>query len=385
MTPLDVDEELLGDTARLESGDPGEMLRAVASSAAQVREAAALAREAGVDRVAAEEGMPRAIVVLGMGGSGIAGDVLTALAGPESAVPIIVSKTYGLPRWVGAADLVIGVSCSGSTEETLSGMDEAVRRGCPVAAVAAESSPLADRCLRGRGLLLPVQSAGRLPRAMMWGLSVPLALLGRALGLVELPDEEVEATAVRLERISTACNPEKDMFVNPGKSLALALAPTLPVAWGCSPVSGVAAARLQTQWAENAKSPALSGVLPEANHNQVVTFDGPAGAMAGGGAADIFADPDLGEPDGLRERLVLLRDAADEHPQVTRRAEVSKEIAEARGVRVTELAAEGTSRLERLASLVGVIDYASVYLGLGLGIDPTPIVAIQDLKARIAR
>jgi len=64
---------------------------------------------------------------------------------------------------------------------------------------------------------------------------------------------------------------------------------------------------------------------------------------------------------------------------------VSKEIAEARGVRVTELAAEGTTRLERLASLVGVVDYASVYLGLGLGIDPTPIDAIQDLKARIAR
>ncbi len=380
----DVDEELLGDAARLEAGDPGEMLRAVASSAAQVREAAALAREAGVERVAADP-LPRAIVVLGMGGSGIAVDVLAALAGQESAVPIVVSKTYGLPRWVGAADLVVGVSCSGSTEETLSGVEEAVRRGCGLAAVAAEDSPLAELCLRGRGMLLPVRAAGRLPRAMVWGLSVPLALLARGLGLVELPDEEVEATAVRLERISAACNPDKDVFTNPGKSLALALAPSLPVAWGCSPVAGVAAQRFAAQWAENAKSPAVSGVLPEANHNQVVTFDGPAGALAGGSVDGIFADPDLGGPTGLRERLVLLRDAADEHPQVTRRAEVSKEIAEARGVRVTELAAEGTTRLERLASLVGVVDYASVYLGLGLGIDPTPIDAIQDLKARIAR
>jgi len=384
MTLVEADETLLGDPARLGAGDPGDMLRAVASSAAQVREAAALAREAGIDSLGAA-GPPRAIVVLGMGGSGISGDVLAALTGAESTVPVIVLKTYGLPRWVGAVDLVIAVSCSGSTEETLSGLEEAVRRGCAIVAVAAESSPVAELCLQGRGMLLPVRATGRLPRSMLWGLSVPLAMVARSLGLIELPDEEVEATAVRLERVSTACNPGKDVFVNPGKSLALALAPVLPMAWGCSPVAGVAALRLQSQWAENAKMPAIAGVLPEANHNQVVTFDGPAGALASAGGADVFSDPDLDGPSALREWLVLMRDDVDEHPQVTRRAEVSKEIAEARGVRVTELAAEGTTRLERLASLVGVIDYASVYLGLGLGIDPTPIDAIQDLKARIAR
>ena len=86
----------------------------------------------------------------------------------------------------------------------------------------------------------------------------------------------------------------------------------------------------------------------------------------------------------VRLRLVLLRDPADEHPQVARRAEVSKDLAEDRGVAVTELVAEGDSRLERLASLVGPIDYATVYLGIALGVDPTPVVAIQDLKERIA-
>ncbi len=85
-----------------------------------------------------------------------------------------------------------------------------------------------------------------------------------------------------------------------------------------------------------------------------------------------------------RIRLVLLRDPADEHPQVTRRAEVSKDIADHRGVPVTELSTEGQSRLERLASLVMLVDYASVYTALGLGIDPTPIAAISDLKARVA-
>jgi glucose/mannose-6-phosphate isomerase len=81
---------------------------------------------------------------------------------------------------------------------------------------------------------------------------------------------------------------------------------------------------------------------------------------------------------------VLLRDPPDEHPQVSRRAEVSKDLAEERGVSYTELVAEGSSRLERLASLVGPIDYGTVYLALALGVDPTPVVAIQDLKERIA-
>jgi glucose/mannose-6-phosphate isomerase len=137
---------------------------------------------------------------------------------------------------------------------------------------------------------------------------------------------------------------------------------------------------MAAQWSENAKLPAIAAALPEANHNLVVSFDGPLGAQGAG--ADIFADP---VDSSGRIRLVLLRDPADEHPQVTRRAEVSKDIADSRGVPFTELSTEGDSRLERLASLVMLIDYASVYTALGLGIDPTPIAAISDLKARVAR
>ena len=122
-------EDLLDSPAELEAGDRSGMLRAVASSAAQVREAAALCTEAGLARLR-EEDRPRAVVVLGMGGSGIAGDVLVAVAGSTCPVPIVSHRGHGLPLWVGAADLVIAVSCSGRTEETLSALEEAVRRGC---------------------------------------------------------------------------------------------------------------------------------------------------------------------------------------------------------------------------------------------------------------
>lgn len=378
---MSIDESVLEDQQRIEAGDPGEMLRAVASSAAQVRESAAAAHEAGIARLA-DEGRPRAVVVLGMGGSGISGDVFAALAGPESPVPIYVHKAYGLPRWVGAADLVVAVSCSGGTEETLSALDAAVRRGCRTLVVGAVNSPVAELAHAGRAVFVPVDARGRQPRSMMWALSTPLAIAADALGLAEIPQGEIEATAMRLEEIATTCRPDSDSFVNPGKTLALALADRLPMTWGTTDVANVAAYRMLCQLAENAKLPGIAGNLPEANHNQVVAFDGPAG---GGSGEDIFADPDEGGGTTVQKlRLVLLRDPADEHPQVTQRAEVSEVIAEHRGVAVTTLQAEGVSRFERLASLVAPIDYATVYLALALGIDPSPVVAIQDLKARIA-
>ncbi len=376
---MELDETLLDSADKLTAADPGEMLRAVATSGAQVREAAALAADAGLSSLA-EDGRPRAIVVLGMGGSGIAGDVLAAVCGTECAVPIVVVKGYTLPGWVSATDLVCGVSCSGTTEETLSAFGEAQRRGCRLLGVGSIDSPLSFIAEQGRGPFVPVRPAGRLPRAMAWGLSVPLLLAAAQLGLVDVTPDALEAAAVRLDEIAALCRPASEAFVNPGKELALAFSDTLPMAWGCSPIASVAATRFVSQWSENAKLPAIAAPMPEANHNLVVSFDGPYGSRGAG--ADIFADP---QDTAGRLRLLLLRDPADEHPQVMRRAEASKDIAENRGVPITELFTAGQSRLERLASLLVLIDYASVYTALGLGIDPTPIAAIQDLKARVAR
>jgi glucose/mannose-6-phosphate isomerase len=373
-----VDETRLDDVAAVEAADPAGMLRAVATSGAQVRQAAALATEAGLRRLA-EDGRPRAVVVIGMGGSGFAGDVLAAVAGPTCPIPLVTHKAYGLPAWVGAADLVIAVSCSGGTEETLTGTDEAIRRGCRLLVVAGPDSPLAERAVQARAPHVPVAAAGRQPRANVWALSVPLLVAAAELGLVQLPAAAVEATAARLEQISLSCRPASESFVNPGKELALELAGVLPMVWGGSPVAAVAAARTVTQLAENAKSPAVVGVLPEANHNQVVAFDGPYGRLAD--PDDLFRDRLAGEV-GDRLRLVLLRDPDDEHPQVQLRARISADLARERGIAVSELTAEGGSRLERLASLVGRLDYASVYLALALGIDPTPIAPIVELKER---
>ncbi|MDT7546863.1 MAG: glucose/mannose-6-phosphate isomerase [Actinomycetota bacterium] len=376
-------DELLDDAGQLDALDPAQMLPAIASGAAQVREAALLAREAGIAALA-EDGRPRAVIVCGMGGSGIAGDVLAAVAGPGCPVPVLTHRGYGLPAWVGAADLVIAVSCSGSTEETLSATEEAVRRGCRLLVVAAVDSPLEALGARGRGLFVPV-SQGRQPRATVWGLSTPLVVAADALGLVSVGEEAIEATATQLEETALRCRVDADHFVNPGKRLALELSGALPVVWGTSPLAGVAAYRLACQLNENAKVPAVWGVLPEANHNQVVAFDGPFAGSGATSVEDLFRDR-IDEPgdERTRIRLVLLRDT-EEHPQVARRTAVSQELAEERGVGVSTVQAVGASTFERLASLVALGDWASAYLALLEGRDPTPVDAITALKARIAR
>jgi glucose/mannose-6-phosphate isomerase len=315
-----------------------------------------------------------------MGGSGIAGDVLAALALAGSPVPVVVHRGPGLPGWVGAADLVIAVSCSGTTRETLAAVDEAVRRGCRLLGVGAVGSALAERCRNARAVFVPAV-AQLAPRASLWALATPVCLAAGRLGLLDLgPDAGLEPVAARLDAIAEACRPDRESFVNPGKTLAMELAGTLPMVWGAGPTGPVAAYRFGCQLAENAKYPAVVGALPEAHHNQVVCFDGP---LAGESAeADLFRDR-VDDPDPLRLRLVLLHDD-DGDPDTAARVEVSRELAERRGIAVTALRSEGDLPLERLASLVGLIDYATVYLAVGQQTDPTPVAPIDELKARLA-
>ena len=365
-------QERLDTMALLAAADPSDMLRQVASSAAQVRTAVRATQDADLDEIIAG-GRPRAIVVTGMGGSGVAGDVLAAVCGPGCPVQILPVHDYQLPAWVGAADLVIAVSCSGGTEETIAAATEAVRRGARLVGVGGEGSPLAMIAQQARAPFIGVPPAG-MPRSTLWGLSMPLVVIASRLGMLAAGADEYEAAAAELERVSHLCRPDSESFVNPAKSLALELSGTLPMIWATSPLMAVAAYRFACQLNENAKYPAVAGTLPEANHNQVVTFDGPFATGpdgVGGEAAEVPL------------RLVLLRDS-QEHPQVARRREESARLAAERGIGVTELAATDGGPLERLASLVQLIDYASVYLAVVLDIDPGPVAAIQELKARIA-
>jgi hypothetical protein len=193
----------------------------------------------------------------------------------------------------------------------------------------------------------------------------------------------VEAAAAHLEEIATRCRPSSESFVNPAKLLALELAGTLPMIWGTSAATAAAASRAATQLAVTAKYPVLHGGLPHPAIYQIAAFDGVFGARAaatgGGDDLDDFFRDRVDDELSTRLRLILLRDPGHEHPDVTRRAEAVVGVAAERGVGVTELSATGTHPVERMASLVGLLDYAAVYLAMLIGIDPSLEPAIHDL------
>jgi glucose/mannose-6-phosphate isomerase len=376
------DDSVLDDPGVLARLDAGEMLRAVATAGAQVREALLHVEPAMLEPVVADD-RPRAVVVTGMGGSGIVAEVVAAVAGPACPVPVHVVRGYRLPGWVGPMDLVVAVSCSGETAETLSALDEAHRRGARVVTVGARESALTRRGQGSRSVHLPVDAKGRMPRANLWGLAVPVLLLLDALGLLNAPRSLLDRVADDLDRVSERCGPAADVAVNPAKALALQLAGSLPYVWGSSELAGVAAARFAAQLAENAKYPAVPGTLTEVHHNQVVVMAGRFGVLSASDD-DIFRDRVEEGPPWPRMRVLVLRDT-EEVPAVAHAREATRVIGERYDVQVDELPAEGDHPLDRLASLVAPLDFASAYLALVQGIDPSPIEPIVALKKATAK
>jgi glucose/mannose-6-phosphate isomerase len=394
----------------IEAADPGDMLRQVASSAAQVRTALRSCLEADLSAFT-PDARPRAIVVAGLGGAGLAGELLGALTGPGSPVQVVTTRAERLPGWVGAADVLIAASGPGAMAETAAVAAEAARRGCRLVGVGERGSTLQRISEQARAPFIPVVAAGppgsALPRAMLWGLAIPLLVVAERLGVTRIGPDVYEQAAGRLEEVSHQCRPASESFVNPGKSLALDLVGTLPVVWGTSVLSGVAAQRFAAQLSDDAKYPAIVGQLPEAAHGQITAFDGPfapAARPSPGTAAeprppqeapdDLSGLPDLSGWDLDYEdsrgpgrgftplRLVLIVDP-DQDPRVAAQQRAVTDLVSQRGIGLSELAMDGEHPLVRLAGVVQLADYASVYLAIASGIDPSQTAALTDLQTRI--
>jgi glucose/mannose-6-phosphate isomerase len=383
-----LDEALLDDVAALEANDPGGMMRATAGAGAQVREATALTAEVNLAHLA-DEGRPRAIVIAGAGTAARTGDVLATVAGPRCPVPVMAHRSSGVPGWVGAADVVIAVSASGRSPEALAAAEAAARRGARLVAIGAPDSPLQSVAERGRSPFVPVPR--RAPaRASLWALTVPVLLAARALGLVKITEADLAETASRLDADADRCRPTAESFVNPAKTMALALAGSVPVVWGSSPLATMAARRFGDTLSANARYPVVTGELGEAGRGRVGLLDGYFGALAES-QRDIFADPDDEEEESSsRLSVTLLQDGGLADDEISapaaveqRRIEAVQEICDRRGIRWSLLTAEGGSVLERFASLVAVPDFASIYLGLAHGLDPMAVPAVTELKEKL--
>ncbi len=376
-----IDEAVLDDVDALAGLDREGSLRVLASAGAQVRNV--LSQEHDLDRVR-DDGRPRSVLVAGLGGSAVVGEVVAALAGAGSSVPVQRRRGGPLPGWVGALDLVVAVSMSGRAPEPLQIAAEAARRGARLVSVCREGSPLADVTARARGTVLAVPRAGvpGVPpagsRTGLWSLLAPVLLACGAADVLDVGADDLVAAADRLDEEAETCRPTSPGFVNPAKVLALELDGVVPVVLSDGDAADGAAARVVSMLARTARVPAVRGRLPEDAGDVVSLFDG---AFAGGRATastevdPLFADPFLDGPSGPSLRLLLLSDTEDPPHAGPVRA-----VASRAGVRVSELAAPAGRPLERLASLVARTDFAATYLALGGGTDPSRSPHLADLR-----
>jgi glucose/mannose-6-phosphate isomerase len=353
----------LDDLDALERLDSEDVLGAVERFAEQCREAWFTGKAA--------TDLPEAdgidgLLVLGMGGSGISGDVLRAVVETRLPIPVTVVKSYGspLPEWVGRNTLVFAVSYSGSTEETVAALDEAIARGARIVTVSS-GGPLAEAAAR-HGIAHIAIPSGLQPRASLGYLSMPLLATLDTLGLIpEMKDDVDEAIGI-LADIAERCHRKREASENPAKQLAMKIHGRVPVVYGGEGVGSVAAYRFKCDLNEYGKTPAFWNYLPELDHNEIVGWNQLAELTTGS-----FV-------------LILLRDPGD-HERVALRFDITQRLVRDNVAEIVELHAEGTSPLARILSLVLVTQLAAIYVGLAYGVDPGPVEVIQKLKAELAQ
>ena len=293
----------------------------------------------------------KSVVVLGMGGSAIAGDILARF----STVPVVTVRDYTLPPWVNSETLLLAISYSGETEETLSAFREGLRRTKRAVALSTGGA-LAAMCEEEGIPWVPVPP-GLQPRAALGFLLFPLLAYFSRFGYLR---GDPAAAIAALRRLRDELLPERSP--NPAQELAQALYGKIPVIYGGGFTVPVAY-RWKTQFNENAKQPAYWAELPELCHNEIVGYE-----LAG----KIFAQ-------GL---VIFLRTSFD-HPRVAKRVEILKEVLTSRGLPFRETWGEGADALTQALWLLYFGDWVSFYLALLNGVDPTPVRPIQELKRRL--
>lgn len=300
------------------------------------------------------------VVVSGMGGSAAGGDLLAALARDRTSVPVVVCREYALPAFVGPGSLVVIVSYSGLTEETLFSFRHAL--ACKAAVAVVTSGGTLGALARDGGLPLVSLPAGLMPRAALGYLFFPLLRILDSVELSPVSAAECDEALALLSQMAAELGPGRPAGDNEAKRLALALTRgKIPVVYG-GELTAAAAYRWNSELEENAKLLAVHGALPEANHNEIVGWGG---------------------KEARRFHAIFLRDR-EELPRMARRFALTGHLIGRSAGGVTEAWSRGGGRLARLLSLTYLGDWVSYYLALLRGVDPWPVPVIDRLKRRLA-
>lgn len=303
------------------------------------------------------------VVVVGMGGSAIAGDLVRCFAVDQSPVPISVVRNYELPASVDENSIVIASSFSGNTEETLSAFRQALDRKATIICISSggKVSALAEE----HDLPIVKIPGGMPPRAALgYSLSV-LMVVSSKLGLISLTEEDwAESQALLEAQTATYSDPEGN---HQAREVAEALTTRFPFVYSGTGMLETVNLRWRGQFQENAKKLAVGNVYPELNHNEIMAWEFANGKTFHG---------NLG--------VLVLRDSAD-HSRIQHRMDVTRQLLSEKAGYWMEISTSGTSRLARMMSLINLGDWISLYLAYLRDVDPTPIGLIDRLKSELAK
>ncbi|HTD81917.1 MAG TPA: bifunctional phosphoglucose/phosphomannose isomerase [Thermoplasmata archaeon] len=312
----------------------------------------------GAEPVRIDLGDAGRVYIVGMGGSAIAGDLFVAWASDRSKLGMEVVRGYACPTSTAKSDVLIAVSYSGDTEETLSAVAGAGKVGCRIVGIT--SGGKLEALCKARGYPVIRIPKGLPPRGAFGHLFASLPAISEDWVYGHL-GHELERAAAHLMRLREEYGASVPVRSNPAKALAVKIRGKTPIVYAAPPYSPVAT-RWKTQFNENAEVLAWASQFPEADHNEIVGWGG--------------------DPHSKRFLPIIIRDR-DETPEMARRLDVTKKIM-SRWTTVEEVRDRGETLLSRMLGTLYLGDYASVYLAVLRNVDPMPVKPIAELKKKLA-
>lgn len=305
----------------------------------------------------------KGIAILGMGGSGVSGDIIKNLVAGSCEIAVEVIKDYELPAFIKLGWLVVAISYSGNTEETLKAVETAFERNCEVMCISSggrlmEIAANKNKCF----IKMP---GGFLPRGASGYLFFSTFLSLNEIGAISVDKADIDESLRLLKEKTVIYKRESAVSDNPAKKLALALEGFMPVIYGVAGFLSAIAYRWKCEINENSKCPCFWAEFPELNHNETVGWE------------------------NLREitqkfALVVFKDATSSE-RIRVRIDTTSKLIEKNLGKIIEIPVEGRSKLAKALSTMYLGDIASVYLAFLYNTDPSPIDRIFALKAELAK
>jgi glucose/mannose-6-phosphate isomerase len=304
------------------------------------------------------------IVFAGLGGSAIGADLARSYIAEDAQVPVSVNRNYTLANFVAEDTLVIVSSYSGNTEESLSAYHEAVSRGSSIIAIT--SGGKLEKAAEKDDIPCLIIPEGFPPRCALGYSFFPLLTVLAKIGIIKDQAGPIDDTIHNLRKLRDSRIGYKISHKdNPAKKMAAEIFGRLPVIYASQDHMDAVVTRWRGQFAENAKTLSSGHLFPEMNHNEIVGWQNPKKV--------------------LKECIaIILRDAAD-HPRISKRMDVTRDLLKRDKVKVLEVSSSGPGLLARMFSLIYIGDFVSFYLAILNGVDPTPVEKIAYLKKELAK